>query len=264
MHIEVLKNLPENATDKTPLLFVHGAWHAAWCWQDTFMPYFAEQGYPCYALDLRGHGKSEGHVRWASVHNYVADVVNVADDIEAEHGKRPIVIGHSMGGYIVQKYLEKYAAPLGVLLASIPTRGTISFFIRYIKKHPLLFLKTSLTFTPYHIMGRADLAKEWFLSDDYPAEALQTFFPKIQNESFRVVFDSALLSLPKPKKVKTPLLVLGAENDRIFPPKEVKETAAAYGVEAEIFPNMAHDMMIEKRWESVADRILRWLEEREI
>jgi pimeloyl-ACP methyl ester carboxylesterase len=35
----------------------------------------------------------------------------------------PVVIGHSMGGFVVQKYLETHQAPAGVLLASIPPRG---------------------------------------------------------------------------------------------------------------------------------------------
>jgi alpha-beta hydrolase superfamily lysophospholipase len=35
-----------------------------------------------------------------------------------------------------------------------------------------------------------------------------------------------------------------------------------YGAQAEIFPNMAHDMMLEKDWESVAKRILDWLKEK--
>lgn len=259
MNLEILKNSPDNPT-KPPILFVHGAWHGAWCWKDTFMPYFAEKGYPAYAVSLRGHGKSEGGLRWAGVQGYVEDVAQAAGEIEAEHGSRPILVGHSMGGYVVQKYLEKHEAPKAVLLASIPTRGTIPFFLRYMRQHPLRFLKTCLTFTPYHFINSPKMAKKWFFSDDFAADELAAFFPNLQNESFRIVFESALLNLPRPKKVETPLLVLGAENDRIFPPHEVKATAKAYGVTADIFPNMAHNMMIEERWDSVADRILRWLD----
>jgi alpha-beta hydrolase superfamily lysophospholipase len=66
-------------------------------------------------------------------------------------------------------------------------------------------------------------------------------------------------ALPRTTLVKTPLLVLGAADDNIFTPHEVKQTARAYGVEAEIFPAMAHDMMLERGWQQVADRILAWL-----
>jgi hypothetical protein len=44
----------------------------------------------------------------------------------------------------------------------------------------------------------------------------------------------------------------------------VDATARAYGVSAEIFPGMAHAMMLEPDWRKVADRMLDWLEERGI
>jgi pimeloyl-ACP methyl ester carboxylesterase len=28
-----------------PLLFVHGAWHAAWCWDENFLGFFADMGF---------------------------------------------------------------------------------------------------------------------------------------------------------------------------------------------------------------------------
>jgi alpha-beta hydrolase superfamily lysophospholipase len=70
------------------------------------------------------------------------------------------------------------------------------------------------------------------------------------------------LNLVHPKKIKTPLLILGAEKDNSITPSQVHATAKVYGAQAEIFPNMAHDMMLEKDWESVAKRILDWLKEK--
>lgn len=57
-------------------------------------------------------------------------------------------------------------------------------------------------------------------------------------------------------------VVLGAQNDVIFPVEHIKATAHAYRTCAEIFPNRAHDMMLENGWQAVADYILRWLGER--
>ena len=45
----------------------------------------------------------------------------------------------------------------------------------------------------------------------------------------------------------------------VFYPDEIAETARAYGRSAEIFPDMAHDLMLEENWLAVADRIRRWL-----
>jgi alpha-beta hydrolase superfamily lysophospholipase len=71
-----------------------------------------------------------------------------------------------------------------------------------------------------------------------------------------------VFALPHPKRVKTPTLVLGAADDTIFHVNEVQATARVYNTAAEIFPNMAHDMMLEAGWQQVADRILAWLNER--
>jgi pimeloyl-ACP methyl ester carboxylesterase len=43
-----------------PLLFVHGGWHAAWCWDENFLNFFADKGFLAAAVSLRGHGESAG------------------------------------------------------------------------------------------------------------------------------------------------------------------------------------------------------------
>ena len=50
--LEVLCHTPAGVARETPLLFIHGAYTGAWCWDECFMPWFAEQGYSCYALSL--------------------------------------------------------------------------------------------------------------------------------------------------------------------------------------------------------------------
>jgi hypothetical protein len=59
--------------------------------------------------------------------------------------------------------------------------------------------------------------------------------------------------------VTTPLLVLGAEEDGAHTAKEIRATARAYRAEAEFFPNMGHNMMLEPGWAAVAERIHNWL-----
>src|SRR4029077_17567064 len=88
-----------------PLLFVHGAWHAAWCWDEYFLTFFADRGYRALAVSFRGHGSSPApKLRTCSIADYVEDVSVVADSLP----RRPVVIGHSMGGFVVQKYLETH------------------------------------------------------------------------------------------------------------------------------------------------------------
>jgi pimeloyl-ACP methyl ester carboxylesterase len=57
-------------------------------------------------------------------------------------------------------------------------------------------------------------------------------------------------------------LVLAGANDRTFSVAEEQATARAYHTEAEVFPDMAHDMMLEPGWQKVAERIVDWLQSR--
>src|SRR5690349_1372126 len=109
MQLEVVARAPQSPVQATPLLFVHPIGHAAWYWEEHFLPYFAQHGYAAYALSLRGHGASEGRdrLRWASVANYVADVAQVVDQLPCP----PVLIGDSLGGLVVRKYLESRPAP---------------------------------------------------------------------------------------------------------------------------------------------------------
>lgn len=254
--LEVISVAPKVEEHSTPLLFVHGAWHGTWCWAEFFLPYFAEKGWQVHALSLRGHGASSGHekIRWHSVKDYVADVAEVANKLP----QPPVVIGHSMGGLVVQKYLETYHAPAGVLLASCPPKGVLRTTLNIVRNHPLSFLKTNLTLSLYPIIGTQALTHEAFFSEDMPDEKVATYFEKMENESYRAFLDMLLFNLPKPKRVKAPLLVLGGRQDQIFTVKEVEATAVAYNTQAHLF-DMAHDMMLEDGWQAVAEQIDGWL-----
>jgi pimeloyl-ACP methyl ester carboxylesterase len=90
-----------SSEDAPPLLFVHGAWHGAWCWDEHFLDFLADRGFRAVALSLRGHGNSPTDKRLSrcSIADYVHDVVSVAETLPTP----PVVIGHSMGGFVAQK-----------------------------------------------------------------------------------------------------------------------------------------------------------------
>ena len=260
--LEVITDKPLSSPRPTPLLFVHGAWHGAWCWTEHFLPYFSAKGYACYALNLRGHGRSsmKGSVRFARIADYVADVEQVAAQMPAP----PVLVGHSMGGFITQKYLERHHAPAGVLLASPPPGGLLSTALRSARQDFGSFLQVNLQMNLYREVDTPEKTRRVLFSSDMPDDQVQEYFRKLGHDSYRAYLDMVLFSLPDPKRIQTPLLVLGAADDHNFSPAQIEATAHAYHAPYELFPSMAHDMMLEKGWESVAARIATWLGEKGI
>lgn len=189
--------------------------------------------------------------------DYVNDVAQVADQLSAP----PILIGHSYGGAVVQKYLESYTAPAGVLVASVPPQGLFETALRLALRHPWPFLKANLTLSLYPLVSTPALARDLFFSPGMAEEQVRTYQARMSDESFLGFLDMLALNLPKPERVKTPLLVLGAANDTSFSRGQVEATARAYHTQAVIFPNMNHAMMLEAGWQAVADRIISWLTE---
>ncbi len=240
-----------------PLLFVHGAWHASWCWTEHFTGYFADHGFTSYAIDLTGHGKTPGNLRRTTVGRYVADVRRVVEGLDAV----PVLIGHSMGGLVVQKYLERYGARAGVLVASVPRSGAIGATARVAIRYPVAFLRANLTLSLGPIVDEPRRAQSLLFGPDMDADLARTYAERLQDESY-LAYLQMITWLPRPSRIDVPMLVLGAERDAIFSPGEIRSTAGGYGTEAVMFERMGHDMMLESRWEDVAAAIVSWLDER--
>jgi len=241
---------------RAPLLFVHGVGHGAWCWDEHFLDYFADKGYRALALSLRGHGNSPSSkpLRSCSLADYVDDVGSVADSLPA----RPVVIGHSLGGFVVQKYLEGHDAPAGVLMGSFPAGGSLGLSLRRMKSHPWLFAKTALTGKMLPALNTPELAREAFFSAKTPELNVVRCLERLQEESPKALAET-MFRRTRPELIDAPLLVLGAECDFGVAPKQVRATARAYRTEAEFFPDMGHNMMLEPGWQAVAERIDGWL-----
>lgn len=241
-----------------PLLFVHGAYVAAWCWEENFLPHFAALGYDCHAVSLRGHGNSGGgdQLHYSGINDYVADVRQVVESLPDE----PVLIGHSMGGMVVQKYLEYYRAPAAVLMASVPPSGLGASVLRMMTTEPWLFSQVSLMHG-----GRADLpdartAGRAVVSDNFDAGLQRSYARRMQGESQRALFDMTVTNLPRLWRMRIPpMLVMGAEDDVLFPPGTVRRTAAAYRTKAVILPGLAHALMLEADWQRAADVLAAWL-----
>jgi len=255
--LEVLVRTPSGPARPEPLLFIHGAFTGAWCWDEHFLSYFAEAGYVAYALSLSGHGSSRGRERLdsLSIADYVADVVEVVSQLP----QPPVLIGHSMGGFVAQKYLESHAARAGVLMCSVPPQGLMSAAFGMMFSHPSLL--TDLNRMMNGGTVALDALREAMFAQPVAVDDLSRYYRWSQPESHRAIWDMTLFNLPHPSRLaNVPLLVLGAEHDHLIPPSLVQMTADRYGVEAEIFPGLSHGMMLERDWRKVAARILQWME----
>ncbi len=259
MQLEIIAQKSDLTKSTTPILFVHGMWDSAKSWDEHFLPYFAQHGYSSYALSLRGHGLSEGkdRLRWTSLSDYVDDVAQVVNQL----GALPVLVGHSMGAVIVQKYLEVNHLPAAVLLASPPPQGMIAATLMVARRYPLSFLKANLTLSLYPLIENPERFKELLFSNSIPDEELALYFSRMQDESYRAYLDMLLLNLPKPERIKTKMLVLGGANDPTVTPDRVKSTAKALGACEHIISNMSHYMMLEPTWKSAANQIIDWLRE---
>ncbi|MEW5736123.1 MAG: alpha/beta fold hydrolase [Thermodesulfobacteriota bacterium] len=256
MRLEVIsRHPPQGPARPAPLLFVHGAWHGAWCWDEHFLGYFAALGWDCHALSFRGHGQSQGTTRFALVRDYVEDLRAVI----AQLPRPPILIGHSLGGLVVRKHIESARPPAAVLLAPLPVCGTTPLALRFARSHPSHFILANLTLDLRRVVRPESLCREMFFSDTLPEELFRKYYGLIGGESFLAYLDMCL-SFKRPAPAAFPMLVLGAANDRVFTVDEIKKTAQAYGAECHIFDDMAHDMMLEPGWERVAKRMAGWLE----
>ena len=257
-HLEIITRRPEGRAHPVPLLFVHGAFSHAAIWDVNFLPYFAELGFEAHAVSLRGHGGSDGRLGlpWHSLNDYVTDLA----DTVAGFRSLPVLIGHSMGGMVVQRYLRTGRARAAVLMASVPPYGMWDSTVGMAFRDPMLVHQLGLlmTFGP----GLVNIAaiRRAMLSDRVPASELVRYEPLFQAESQRVVIDMlAFDPLSWQPARSLPVQVLGAADDAFFTASQVEATARAFGTEAVIFPDMAHGMMIEPEWRSVADTIAAWV-----
>ena len=131
--LEVLSALPADPRpERPPLLFVHGLGHGGWCWEH-WLRGAAEAGYAAHAVSLRGHGGSEGRLRTARLSHYVDDVIHTAASLP----RRPVLVGHSMGGLVVQQTVARYAAHAAVLVAPVPAHPAAGSLVSVALQHPL-------------------------------------------------------------------------------------------------------------------------------
>src|SRR5215208_6557244 len=111
--------LPATDSHRPPIVLVHGAANSATVW--TFwLAELARQGWPACAIDLRGHGRSgPADLARTGMVDYAADVGTLVGQL----GRRPVLVGWSMGGLVAMMVAATGVSDACVALApSRPAR----------------------------------------------------------------------------------------------------------------------------------------------
>ena len=99
-------------SQRPPVVLVHGAANSSAVWR-YWQEALADRGWSSHAVDLRGHGESDGSVDGATMSDYADDVAAVADGLP----ETPIVVGWSMGGLVAMMVAARGRARACVGLA---------------------------------------------------------------------------------------------------------------------------------------------------
>lgn len=242
------------------ILFVHGMWHGGWCYEEHFVPWFRERGYDARAVTLRHHeSRFDPGLRTVWIRDFVADIAAAA----AEFSSDPVVVGHSMGGFATQKYLETHNAPGAVLLASAPPDGILADTARLGIHHPLRLLAAKFTLSLYRMVNSPERAQELLFSAGLDAESVARYQARLTEGPPLALLEMLGLNrvdVPRILARGVPMLVLHGDADNSISKSDTEATVRAYGAELRTFPGQGHDLMLDTGWEEVAASIDEFVE----
>ena len=241
-----------------PLVFVHGGYTHSGCWDVNFLAFFQARGYNCFALDLSGHGESDGFEDLNSfgLDDYADDIRQLVDGLD----KPPVLIGHSMGALVVQRYLETASAKAVVMLAPVPPTGLAASGMQLAIRQPDFIAEAERAVRGEFTENTIRVLREVYFSPDVSAAQFAVFQPMVQEESMCAIAEMMALSLRMPgKKPRIPALVIGGQLDALFSSTRLYHTAAGWNAETCVIPRAGHMLMLDPQWLSVAEKIDSWL-----
>ena len=203
----------------------------------------------------------------------IADVVDHYARIVRSLDTKPIVIGHSFGGLIVQRLLAADLAAAAVAIDPAPIKGVI-----FLPPSALRVASVALR-NPANSKRAVSLTAKQFrygFGNAVPQEESNDLYERWAIPSpGKPLFEaaSANLSRNSPAKVDTrnasrgPLLVTAGGKDRTVPKAVSRATVKLYRhspavTELREFPDRGHSLTIDNGWPEVADAALAWLSER--
>ena len=257
--LEVRSALPRarRRNDSPPLLFVHGAYCDAWCWEVNLLPWFAERGYAAHALSLRGHGASAGRERLDST--TLADYVDDVRSVAAELPTPPILIGHSMGAALVEKLIAKEYHPGAALICPIPPSGLLPVLTRLWWGRPDFFWHAQRMNEGRFDPVSMSTLREFYFTSRAPITVLAQALHHLSPESSRAVLELTWRGNGVHVVDGVPVCVIAAGADALFTPEDVEATARRLRTTAIVLDGMPHMLMLEPGWEALALKLDEWI-----
>ncbi len=258
--IERITYRPRNPQFETPLLFQHGMWHGAWCWE-LWQRTFAELGWESHALSLPGHGRSpERRPIARCTLGYYLQFLNA--EIE-RLPVRPIVIGHSMGGALVQWYLRYMADDLPAVVLAAPWTARSMFLDGLgplITYDPIGILLMMINWDATPLIRDAPGSAVRFLVGPKAAVPLDALRDKLGPESALVLYQHNPPFWLPPVSVRTPMLWIAGADDPLLREPAQRRSAAWYGAEYLVATDARHNLMMEHNYVETATSIHTWLQ----
>ncbi len=249
------------------IVFIHGMFMTPLCWEH-WIEYFQAKGYRCVAPAWPGRDKpiepqrknhpdaELGRLKLRSVVESLAGVI-------AALNEKPILIGHSMGGLVVQLLLQRDLAAAGIAIDPAPPMGVFTTAWSFVKAN----FPAINPFVP--VTRPVEMSFEHFqyaFVNTLPLAEQRAAYDRYVVPESRGVPTQSLTSVAKVdfKKPHPPLLITAGEKDHIIPASLNKANYRKYRgpsvTDFKEFPGRDHFVIGEKGWEEVADYCLSWME----
>ncbi|MBX6362232.1 MAG: alpha/beta hydrolase [Gemmatimonadetes bacterium] len=247
---------------RAAIIIVHGLGEHSGRY-DEFAAAMAAYGFSSYALDLRGHGSSEGRrghvprfeILLQELDRFRREVQGLVDP-----GCPLVLVGHSLGGLVALRYLEEYDAPFRAAVIISPWLGTAMPVPRW-KTAVAAVASRFLPALPFstRLRGR-DLSHDQVIVDAYDSDPLvhDTITPRL----FTEVSNAMDLVVQRAERLRVPLLFLLAGDDRVVDTGRslaFARSLAAHAVTVRVYPGRYHEVLNEVDRHAVRVELRDWL-----
>lgn len=224
-----------------------------------------EHGLAVYALDLRGHGRSEGpRAMVYAFDEYLGDVEALLERVrQQEPGKPVFVFGHSMGGLIALRVALKRQAKLRGLIVSGPAVRLGARVFPWLRRLAIVagWLLPRLRLVR---MGGRMLSRDPAVVADFRRDPL-VFHGRFPLRTGAEIIRAGRDTETRMNELQLPLLILHGTGDVVTDPngsRELYAQACSSDKTLKLYEELYHDVIHEPERKQVLDDLVAWIHER--